>query len=92
MGCLQSLYPLRESQKVECLVCFNEADMVLYPCGHHCICRDCALTLSNNDRERMGDVHYMKINLRRNHALFCPLCRRLTVPIKLFQNDTYHTM
>lgn len=93
MGCLNSSPAMPpDPPRVECLVCFSEADMVLYPCGHHCICHDCATTLSNNDHERIGDGKYMKIKLRRGHALFCPLCRRITIPIKLYQNNTYHTL
>lgn len=101
MGCVHASSSLQESStdvhpppptRVECLVCFDDADMVLYPCGHYCVCRACALSLSSNDRQRLGDTNYMRINLKKCHALFCPLCRRLSVPIKIFQNDTYHTL
>ena len=88
MGCILQRPQEGSVQKVECVVCFNEATTVLYPCGHCCVCNECARQLSINDRERLGDLVYIKINIRKHNGLFCPLCRKLGLPTKIYPNMT----
>ena len=96
MGCLLSKNRGENNTipQVECVVCFNEANRVLYPCGHYCICNDCAMQMSQNDRSRLGDIVYVKLNVRRQNGLFCPICRRLGLPTKIFPNSSedYNTI
>lgn len=86
MGCVSSTPHV--VQKVECVVCFKEADTVLYPCGHYCICNDCALQIARNDRQRLGDLVSIKLNIRKQNGLFCPYCRKIGLPTKIYPNTT----
>ena len=87
MGCISSTQ--QSVSKVECVVCFNEADTALYPCGHFCICKDCSMQISINERDRLGDMIYLKLNLRKHNALFCPFCRKLGLPTKIYPNTRH---
>lgn len=86
MGCVTSNSMQANNPKVECVVCFDEANTVIYPCGHYCLCNNCAMQISENDKDRLGDLVYMKINIRRNNGLFCPCCRKLGLASKIFPN------
>lgn len=87
MGCVSSVRIKDNTQKIECVVCFNDADTILYPCGHYCMCYDCVIRLSQYDRQRLGSIRHVKINIRNNNGVYCPLCRKLGLPTKVFQND-----
>lgn len=46
----------------ECVICMvNPRDMIITPCGHKCLCQDCAKSLD-------------PIFLVRNQGV-CPICR-----------------
>ena len=90
MGCISSRHnsqnTIENTSRAECVVCFNEANTVLYPCGHNCVCTDCAMQIAENDKERLGDLVYLKLNIRKHKGLFCPFCRKLGLPAKIFPN------
>ena len=86
MGCILSHSTNESNSRVECVVCYNEANTVLYPCGHYCLCNDCALQISENDKEKLREMVYVKINIRRHNGLYCPFCRKLGLPTKVFSN------
>lgn len=58
--------------KAECVICLsNQASMLLYPCGHLCLCEECAKRFKS---EPSGHQHHHLMRQRlTEHA--CPICR-----------------
>jgi len=65
-----SSHEVVRSDKAECVVCHDEAaTRAVIPCGHHCLCDECAELLAS----------------RTTTSRLCPLCRGvLTSSLKIF--------
>ena len=74
MGCYKS--------KPKCVICYNEAEKLLWPCGHFCLCTDCNVELS---KYRRGSNH-LKMNIELNDikGVQCPICRCTAVPTNVY--------
>ena len=76
MGCYNS--------KPKCVICYKNAEKVLWPCGHICLCGDCAQKLTNS---RSGSSEYrLKLNLDECGGVHCPICRQTAIPSNLYPN------
>ena len=71
MGCI--------STKPTCVICYDIADQILFPCGHYCLCANCATQLSNHQ----SNVRHRYINIQEYLQIKCPLCRSLSVAGKV---------
>ena len=74
MGCYSS--------KTKCVICYNEAEKLLWPCGHFCLCSDCSIELS---KYRQGPK-YLNVNLNLDDCkgVKCPICRSTSVPTNVY--------
>ena len=66
-----------------CIICFNKANTVLYPCGHYCLCQECADILS---RQETSGPHYFHLDYHDRGGMRCPICRRRGLPALVYQN------
>ena len=66
-----------------CIICFNEANTVLYPCGHFCLCQECAEVLAEQCESHLQNFH---LNFQQRRGMRCPICRRKGLPAIVYQN------
>ena len=73
----------KDHPQTTCVVCFNKATTVLYPCGHFCLCQNCGEELSRRDTSQFT---YIKFNYKDRGGMKCPMCRRKGLPAIVYQN------
>lgn len=69
--------------RTACIICFQTANTVLYPCGHFCLCQECSERLSRQDTSQL---RYFKLNFKERKGMKCPMCRRKGLPAIVYQN------
>ena len=62
MDCKRSNY--------KCVICDKDAEQLLWPCSHFCLCSKCTSEL----------VKYQQ----GKDEVKCPICRCISIPIKVF--------
>ena len=73
MGCFHS-------RIAKCCICFEKnVNKVLFPCGHRILCDNCIekLYISAEANIHISFPHLKYIN--------CPLCRKISVPIQIYE-------
>lgn len=73
----------REPPDPTCVVCFDKANTVLYPCGHLCLCQSCSEQLSKMDTSQ---IQNFKWNFKERKGMSCPMCRRKGLPTIVYKN------
>ena len=63
MGCVTS----KPTNQTECVICYDKAEKVLFPCGHFCLCDNC------NNRLFVREYHLFNNN--EYNVIICPICR-----------------
>ena len=66
-----------------CVACLHTADTVLYPCGHYCLCQNCAQILANQDT---SEFRFVQFDYKARSGMRCPMCRRRGLPALVYQN------
>ena len=54
MGCVTS----KPTNQTECVICYDKAEKVLFPCGHFCLCDNC-----NN---KLHDTYFHLTNIEKD--------------------------
>ena len=66
--------------KPKCVVCNEKAEIVLFPCGHYCLCKNCT--------EKMKDDHSFHgrqfIDLHTYGIVKCPICRTVAAASRVY--------
>ena len=86
MGCIQLRGAKKDIVLPECVICFNTAENILWPCGHFCLCNSCASNLATYNRE-INNVSSFKLDQNRMKAVKCPICRKVVLPTKFYMNE-----
>ena len=86
MGCINSTLRRKSSdgyiKKPKCIICFEDVENFLWPCGHLCLCDVCAVELSAYRRgPRMIQLN---IDMELENGLDCPVCRRKAIPTPFY--------
>ena len=66
--------------KPKCVICDEKAETVLFPCGHYCLCKNCAEKMSNDPSFQRRAF----INLHALCQVKCPICRTVSVVSKVY--------
>ena len=72
MGCAAT----KVCEQSECVICYNKAEKVLFPCGHFCLCNNCV------NRLFVTDCHFF--NNKEYNVIICPICRARSISINLY--------
>ena len=77
MGCYNS-----KVKSAFCIICGLEAEKVLFPCGHFCLCNACNVEMA---KARQGGSNLkININLEERHGVNCPVCRTIAFPMNVY--------
>ena len=75
---------------VVCVICLSEANIVLYPCGHFCLCQSCSDKLLRQTWKNKPEMKYLELDYKiKRRGMKCPMCRRKGLPAIVYPNIVY---
>ena len=70
-----------------CVACLNVAEIVLYPCGHFCLCKSCGDILLRKARKNKPERLFLELDYKiKRRGISCPMCRRKGLPAIVYPN------